>query len=528
MENQNHKSVWKKEIKIGFSIPFKKIAGGILIFFGILLILVMVFQIVENVRGKRALEKWKAQHKDITLEIKRYVPLPVPDDKNLAMSGIFKTVVEVYGEGTTKETNAINDLTRFNNEYEAFFKILQESRGKRIKSSFSVKMPISILETNYVDLKKVAEDFRKKNYKDCGSISNDAECVLKAMSGLTPYLDALISESKQRELFRFPIDYEPENPAEILLPHYSYLKRMLQLIQIRSVCYIELNKADAAFEDVRFGLKLANSIKDEPFLISLLVRVSMLNIVLENIREGIARGMWTDGQLAEFQKYLSGIDLLKDLRGSLATEEAFGAKMLMLFQNRDYFIKYFEPGCTTCCDNSFNNFTAPTFWLIPNGWFYQNAVTFCNVIEERKQILDNIIRDRRNSPMSAHFEKLAKKPGQNPYTIFANFLLATEKVFYRTGISQTAVELCNVACAIERYRLANGKLPDRLTKLIPSYLSSAPVCLFDGKEFRYNRINQTDYGLIAAVPDLNVLDYCEKCIGIPLLSDGEIVFRRIK
>ncbi|MGC8743725.1 MAG: hypothetical protein ACP5T0_07595 [Verrucomicrobiia bacterium] len=520
MENQNQKSVWKKQIHIGFGIPFKKIASGILIFLGVIVILLIVFHIVENVRGRRAFEKWTAQHKDVALDIKHYVPPHVPDDKNLAMSGIFKTVAEAYSNKSN--TNANNELVEFNNKFNEFFSICSEISKKNFKTS------VSILDTNYFDLKTLAGAFRKKNYKDCGAVANDAECVLKAMSGLTPYLDALISESKQRELFRFPIDYETKNPAEILLPHYSYLKRMSQLIQIRSVCYIGLNRVEAAFEDVRFGLKLANSIKDEPFLISLLVRASMLNITLENIREGIARGIWTDAQITEFQKHLSVIDLLKDLRGRLATEEAFGAKMLMLLQNREYFIKYLEPGCATCCDNSRNNFTAPTFWLIPAGWFYQNAVTFCDITEERREILDQIIKGRRNSPMSAHFEKLTKKPGKNPYTIFANFLLATEKVIYRTGISQTAVELCNVACAIERYRLANGKLPDNLTKLSPSYLSSAPVSLFDGKEFRYNRINETDYGLIAAMPDLNAFDYCEKCIGVPLLSDYEIVFKRIK
>jgi len=518
MENQ--KSVWKKEIHIGFGIPFKKIATGIFIVLGFLVVLLIIFQIVENVRGRRAFEKWTAQHRDVALDLKHFIPPPVPDDKNLAMSGIFKTVVEAYAKKSN--TNANNELVEFNNKFNEFFSICSEINKKGFKTL------VSILDTNYFDLKILAGAFRKKNYKDCGAVANDAECVLKAMSGLTPYLDALISESKQRELFRFPIDYETENPAEILLPHYSYLKRMSQIIQIRSVCYVELNRVDAAFEDVRFGLKLANSIKDEPFLISLLVRASMLNITLENVREGIARGIWTDAQLAEFQKHLSGIDLLKDLRTSLAVEQAFGAKMLMLFQNRDYFIKYFEPGCTTCCDNSHNNFTAPIFWLIPAGWFYQNAISFCDIIEERREILDAIIRERRTSPMSAHFEKLAKKPKQSPYTIFANFLLATEKVIYRTGISQTAVELCNIACAIERYRLANGKLPDNLTKLSPSYLSSAPLCLFDGKEFRYNRINETDFGLIAEMPDLNALDYCEKCNRVPLLSDYEIVFKRIR
>lgn len=278
MENQNQKSVWKQEIHVGFGIPFKKIASGIFIVLGILVILVMVFQIVENVRGRRAFEKWTAQHKDVALDLKHYIPPTIPDEKNLAMIGIFKTVAEVYSKGSQKNTNAVNELTKFDNEYDGVFQILRQNEKKGSKTS------VSILDTNYVDLKNIAGALRKENYKDCSSIANDAECVLKAMSAITPYLDTIITESKQREFFRFPIDYETTDPAQILLPHLSYLKKISQIIQIRSVCYMELNKRDAAFEDVRFGLRLADSLKEEPFLISLLVRASMLNIFLQNIR----------------------------------------------------------------------------------------------------------------------------------------------------------------------------------------------------------------------------------------------------
>ncbi len=42
--------------------------------------------------------------------------------------------------------------------------------------------------------------------------------------------------------------------------------------------------------------------------------------------------------------------------------------------------------------------------------------------------------------------------------------------------------------AIERYRLAAGKLPDTLAELIPTYLDAVPKDPFDGKELRYKKL----------------------------------------
>jgi len=44
------------------------------------------------------------------------------------------------------------------------------------------------------------------------------------------------------------------------------------------------------------------------------------------------------------------------------------------------------------------------------------------------------------------------------------------------------------ALAIERYRLANGKLPNQLTDLVPSFLPSVPSDPFDGKPLRYKTL----------------------------------------
>jgi hypothetical protein len=46
-----------------------------------------------------------------------------------------------------------------------------------------------------------------------------------------------------------------------------------------------------------------------------------------------------------------------------------------------------------------------------------------------------------------------------------------------------------VALAIQRYRLATDKFPDKLGDLVPKYLESVPKDPFDGNELRYRKLD---------------------------------------
>ncbi len=46
----------------------------------------------------------------------------------------------------------------------------------------------------------------------------------------------------------------------------------------------------------------------------------------------------------------------------------------------------------------------------------------------------------------------------------------------------------DASLAVQRYRLAADKFPDKLTDLVPTYLESVPKDPFDGNELRYKRL----------------------------------------
>lgn len=55
----------------------------------------------------------------------------------------------------------------------------------------------------------------------------------------------------------------------------------------------------------------------------------------------------------------------------------------------------------------------------------------------------------------------------------------------RTSAQVTAVIS---GLAIERHRLSNGRAPDGLNKLVPTYLDTVPRDPFDGQPLRYKKL----------------------------------------
>jgi len=51
------------------------------------------------------------------------------------------------------------------------------------------------------------------------------------------------------------------------------------------------------------------------------------------------------------------------------------------------------------------------------------------------------------------------------------------------------LDLAKAALAVERYRLATGKVPEQLAELVPQYLDHVPIDPFDGQPIRYRRTN---------------------------------------
>ena len=92
-----------------------------------------------------------------------------------------------------------------------------------------------------------------------------------------------------------------------------------------------------------------------------------------------------------------------------------------------------------------------------------------------------------------HWSALSRLPlSPASWELFQNSIWATA-----TGASvafvQTSVNQAAVACALERYRLANGTYPEALDQLVPAHLPTVPRDAVSGRPIIYQRLDDSSF-----------------------------------
>ena len=55
----------------------------------------------------------------------------------------------------------------------------------------------------------------------------------------------------------------------------------------------------------------------------------------------------------------------------------------------------------------------------------------------------------------------------------------------KAAFGHTGVNMAVIACALERYRLAHGQLPQSLDALVPEYIAKLPHDVINGQPLKY-------------------------------------------
>jgi hypothetical protein len=170
------------------------------------------------------------------------------------------------------------------------------------------------------------------------------------------------------------------------LPHLSKIKQASLRLSLKACAELADNRPDEALADVKLILSLGDSIRSEPFLISLLVRIPCLDIAIQPVWEGLAEHRWTDAQLQELQRCFSSYDLLADCEQALKGERALtllevdDAKMFGLGRLPYFYVR----------QTPFKKELLFLFGrVIPSGWYYQEKVNYCNLFDaQRNGVVD--------------------------------------------------------------------------------------------------------------------------------------------
>ncbi|MEN9676008.1 MAG: hypothetical protein RIS76_1904 [Verrucomicrobiota bacterium] len=456
---------------------------------------------VENWRGRRAWNQYRTQleARGVQLDLAALIPAPVADDRNMADTPFIRSWFDRH---TTWDK-------RWNDDFE-----IAEMPKRDPKASpdgwQSVDLSqwawsLQVAANNRLESQKYP--VRKSRAVDDSIIDAAfpsralaAAAVLEGLKSSEARL-AELREAGRRPEARYPVVYDLNNPWGILLPHLGGVRRACLRLQVRACARLALNDSAGALDDVLLSLTLVDSLKSEPFLISSLVRISCMQIALQPVWEGLADRQWSDVQLSTLQTRLSSYDFLGDWNRSLEAERAAALLTADLIGRGTYRLSQLGHEAPS---------RPPDLWgevfpdvaerFAPRGWYQLEKVNYCRWLDRQTAgVLDE--KARRVSPVriAANTRELEDEiasgrlyfgsfPG-----VLRHVLLATQLLPGLSGLplkmssAQTAVEEAAIACALERYRLAEGSYPEALTALVPKFLAQLPTDLLTGKSYRYRR-----------------------------------------
>ena len=361
-------------------------------------------------------------------------------------------------------------------------------------------------------------------YRDLGNTNPGAEIPV-APRPQTPAQDVLLALSKFEPVIkqlrqdsalpysRFPIQYDGM-PAAILLPHLAAEKRYAQVLQLRAVAELQNGESEKASDDVKLMLCLTDASRTEPFLISQLVRIAILQITFQPVYEGLAEHKWSDAQLAELNSELAKLNFLADYKFSISSEPVFDIANIDFFRHHTqnpqfkrpafYFIApffYFVNELSNLAsdnDPQMKGFQMLALSFGPSGWLDQNELHICGFYVNRYlPIVDEDAETVSPAKVRAADNELNQAiKHQTPENVFETlFIPGLGSDAEKFANAQSSVDLARVAVALERYRLVQGAFPESLDALAPQFLEKIPHDIIGGQPLHYRRTDDGSFVL---------------------------------
>jgi hypothetical protein len=453
---------------------------------------------IENRLGARAWRDYvaRAKARGEWFEAKDLLPAPIPDEENFASIPLFKPLFDYTlppGPGAYPRTPVWND----------------PAAKKRLDD-------LTLTGTsNYREVPPIATDWRKGEFlnlvewqaffrkrKEPGLAAQPEKPgadVLKALAKFDPELDALRAAAK-RPGCRFPVHYEE---FSVPLPHLTLLQALDKVLRLRVLAELAQGDSESAMEDLRLQFRLVQALKGEPLMISFLVRVSFLEVALEQIWEGLERHQWNEAQLAVLESLLSEVDLVAGYRDTLRAERfVFGLRMLDAYRE--------NPAMLVDALNCLNG-GRPEEWYerakllcrwLPSGVYDFNMVAACEIGERQSQAADpgahRFLPDvaAKNAIYITGFSHTWM--GKQCFMVLQS-TWTFESILKKGAQTQSTIDLARVAVALERHRLSHGVYPEALGELSPAFLPQIPSDVVSGNPLCYKKDGERGRFLLYSV-----------------------------
>jgi hypothetical protein len=339
-----------------------------------------------------------------------------------------------------------------------------------------------------------------------------AEPLAFADGTIQATLDALQSEAFNANLYY-------RGGFSLLMNHLNRIRPLAQFLSVALLHDLHQGQRDAAFAKLQGLLALPEVQRDEPLIISQLVRIGAMHIAFTATWQALQCDGWTDDQLAAMQDAWSRYDFLRTMDKAFAMERAMAVSECERFRNSDQPLSsVFEPWTGVAAAGPTPSllswdWVAKMFdlrdrvftpvWKL--AWSRQDELHYCEVVQAVLDAQRRGVASNSGTGAIAAAERIeAIELGTYArlrFIVSRLIIGSLSKPMRRAWLAQTTSELARTAIALKRHELRHGKLPCSLAALVPEFLPQPPIDYMDGQPLRYCLDSDVSFLLYSVGPD---------------------------
>lgn len=311
---------------------------------------------------------------------------------------------------------------------------------------------------------------------------------------------AIIRQAVQRPYARIAGDYG--FPPDIPIPNFVSIRTVSQRLVALAECYMVLGEPEKALDELTLMHQLCRVLEARPTgrpmtLVAAMINVAVTGLYADAIQDGMRMQVWREPQLTALQEQLKEINLRPYVVDAVGLEQAAICNTAEMTP-RAGLGKLFGLG-EPANNKKYSFYTwirgyiqrISLIDLMPRGWVYQNMVVCANLHQIINDSLDSagpLVEPRKFDAINPTIDR--ELAHRSPFKMLANIAIPNiSRALQNMALNQTKANQAQMACALERYRLARGEYPPALEMLTPQFIDHIPPDIIGGQPPHYRRID---------------------------------------
>jgi hypothetical protein len=315
-------------------------------------------------------------------------------------------------------------------------------------------------------------------------LSNEDKTEISSLLATYRAALRLLYSAQALDRSRYPIDLKKGHSA--ILPHLGGVKRAVQLLAAESLLHTAEGRAEQAAQSLVAAGHAADSLAEEPQLISQAVSFACWGIIVPHLEHLINAINLTDEQLVSLQTMLTEAEQPRAGARALAGERVVGTAIFADFRLLLRLLQLGEGEGEI--DTKERIRWAATFSLLKaTGHFQKDKAFYLDVIATNIATAELTYPERFKLGQQA--AAMMQTTPSRFYFVSRVMLPGLARTFAKDADHAARIRVAQTALAVERFRRAHGEsLPASLDELVPTYLKAIPLDPIDGQQLRFKKL----------------------------------------